>query len=198
MATASSGGPGNAGGTPSRAALLPDGLLGMLLFVVAEAMLFAGMISAFQIHRTGAIVWPPPDQPYLPVLATVFNTAVLLSSGACVIIAHRAFHRGDRAGMTLPMRLALGMGSFFVLFQGFEWLQLISQGLTLTSSALGSFFFLIVGMHALHAIGALGLLAYANLRLTRGYFSASLFGATEVLWFFVVGVWPLIFAVVYF
>jgi heme/copper-type cytochrome/quinol oxidase subunit 3 len=177
--------------------LMPNGLLGMILFVMCEIMLFAGMISAFQIARAGAPVWPPPGQPRLPVEATAFNTLALLASGVCLIVAHRAFHRGDRGRMIRPMSWALGLGAFFVVFQGVEWVRLIQQGLTLTSSNLGSFFYLMIGMHALHAFGALGLLVYATRQLQRGWLTSSLFGATEVLWLFVVGIWPILYGVVY-
>lgn len=185
------------GRTGASASGIPDGLLGMVLFVVAEAMLFAGLISAFAIVKASAMVWPPPDQPRLPVEATLFNTTVLLASGVLLYFAHGAFRRGDRTKVQRALWWALGLGAFFVIFQGFEWVRLIGQGLTLTSSSLGSFFYLIVGMHALHAVGALGLLAATSLRLRKGYITASLFGATEVLWFFVVGVWPILYGVVY-
>jgi heme/copper-type cytochrome/quinol oxidase subunit 3 len=169
----------------------------MLLFVMAEAMLFAGLISGFSITKASAMTWPPPDQPRLPLEATAFNTAALLASGVCLFFAHRAFHSGNRAGMRRPLLWALGLGAFFVLFQGTEWVRLIGAGLTLTSSSLGSFFYLIVGMHGLHALGAIGLLGYSVLSLRRGWLTDSLFGAAEVLWFFVVGVWPILYVVVY-
>ena len=95
------------------------------------------------------------------------------------------------------MLIALGLGIFFVLFQGFEWVQLIREGLTLSSSILGSFFYLMVGMHAAHALAAIGLLGYATVRLRSGWLTPSLFGAAEVFWFFVVGVWPILYGVVY-
>jgi heme/copper-type cytochrome/quinol oxidase subunit 3 len=169
----------------------------MILFVLAEGMLFAGLISAFEIMHSAAIVWPPPDQPRLPIEATAFNSLVLLASGFYLHRAHKAFHRGDRGNMLRPMSISLGLGAFFVLFQGFEWVQLINEGLTLSSSSLGSFFYLMVGMHALHAVGAIGLLGYATSRLRSGWLTPGLFGATEVLWFFVVAVWPILYAVVY-
>lgn len=169
----------------------------MAIFVLTEAMLFAGFISAFTIVKAAAPVWPPPDQPRLPVEATAFNTVMLLLSGVLLIVAHRAFHRGDRAAMLRPLWAALGFGAFFVVFQGIEWVRLIGQGLTLTSSPLGSFFYTIVGMHALHAVGAIGLLAHACIRLQRGFLTPSLFGAAEALWLFVVGVWPVLYGVVY-
>ena len=48
------------------------------------------------------------------------------------------------------------LGAFFVLFQGVEWVALLREGLTLTSSTHGAFFYLIIGTHALHAVVALG------------------------------------------
>ena len=50
--------------------MISNGLFGMLVFVLTEAMLFAGFISAFTIVKASAPVWPPPDQPRLPVEAT--------------------------------------------------------------------------------------------------------------------------------
>src|SRR3989304_5525092 len=41
--------------------------LGMLIFLGAEAMFFAGLIGAFLVFRFGSATWPPPGQPYLPV-----------------------------------------------------------------------------------------------------------------------------------
>jgi cytochrome c oxidase subunit 3 len=194
----STSGPGGSEGGATRSpGIIPHGTLGMVLFVVAEAMLFAGLISAFAVVQSGALVWPPPDQPRLPVGATALNTAALLASGGFLFVAHRAFHRGDRAAMRSPMLISLGLGTFFVLFQGFEWVQLIGQGLTMTSSSLGSFFYLIVGMHALHAISALLLLASACVKLQQGWLTEGRFGAAEVFWYFVVGVWPILYGVVY-
>ena len=70
-------------------------------------------------------------------------------------------------------------------------------GVTLTSSALGSFFYLIVGLHGLHAIAALGLLVTAWWRLQRGSRRPNMFATAEVLWYFVVGVWPVLYWRVY-
>jgi cytochrome c oxidase subunit 3 len=179
-----------------RSPVVPNGVLGMLLFVAAETMLFAGLISAFTIIRSSAIVWPPPGQPRLPLAETALNTAALLLSGLVLHFAQRAYARDHRSALR-PLGAAIALGAFFVAFQGVEWLGLIREGLTLTSSALGSFFYLIVGMHALHALGALGLLVYTWLRLRQGWIVKSQLAAAQVFWFFVVGVWPVLYLVVY-
>ena len=181
---------------PAREPLLPNSVLGMLMFVGTELMLFAGMLSAFAIIKSGAIVWPPPGQPRLPVEATLFNTAVLLASGVALFLARRAFQR-DRRAVRTPLLAAMGLGAFFVLFQGREWVRLIAEGLTLQSSSMGSFFYLIVGVHALHAVAALVVLAWVATRLRGGFLASSQLAAAEVFWYFVVGVWPVLYVVVY-
>lgn len=181
----------------NREPVLPNGLFGMLLFVLTEIMLFAGFISAFTIGKAAFLIWPPPDQPRLPIEATAFNSTVLIASGFFLLWAHRAFIKGNRDQMRRPLWAALACGVFFVVFQGYEWVQLIYQGLTLTSSSLGSFFYVIVGVHALHVVAAIWLLGYAALRLERGFITAGLFYASETLWLFVVAVWPVLYMVVY-
>jgi cytochrome c oxidase subunit III len=176
--------------------LLPSGVLGMLIFVFAELMLFGGLISAFTIIKSGAAVWPPPGQPRLPFERTAFNTLLLLASGAMLVLARRRFQR-DRAKARTPMAIAMGLGAAFVALQGVEWVALLRQGLTLTSSSMGSFFYLIIGLHGVHAAVALGVLAHAWQRLQRGWLASSQLATAEVLWYFVVGVWPLLYLVVY-
>jgi len=176
--------------------LIPSSVLGTLLFVVVEIMLFAGFISAFSIVKASAIVWPPPDQPRLPLEATALNTAALLASGVLLILARRTF-RKNPVGARKPLLASMALGAFFVIFQGVEWVKLIQAGLTLTSSNLGSFFYTIIGVHALHAVAALILLAYAWWQLQQGRLRSSLLAAAEVFWYFVVGVWPVLYMVVY-
>jgi heme/copper-type cytochrome/quinol oxidase subunit 3 len=169
----------------------------MLIFVFVELMLFAGMISAFMIAEASAVLgWPPPGQPRLPVGETALNTLALLASGVALFAAGRAYRR-ERRSARLPLALAIALGAFFVCFQGVEWVALIREGLTLTSSTHGSFFYLIVGTHALHAVAALGGLVYAYLRLRRRLLNHSTFAAARVFWYFVVGVWPVLYGVVY-
>jgi heme/copper-type cytochrome/quinol oxidase subunit 3 len=183
-------------GRATRAPIIPSGVMGMLIFVVTEIMLFAGFVSAFTIMRTSALVWPPPGQPRLPVAETAFNTALLLASGVTLVVAGRAFRRNAPKALG-PLLATILLGGAFVGLQGREWIGLIGEGMTLTSSALGSFFFLIVGAHALHAVIALCLLVYAASRLRRGFLPVGVMGAAEIFWYFVVLVWPFLYWRVY-
>ena len=181
-----------------RRKLVPDAVLGMVLFVFTEVMLFSGLISAHTIvkSRSAGQMWPPFGQPRLPVEETALNTAALLASGLALLLAHFAFRKRARRAL-VPLGVAVVLGLFFVVFQGREWAALIREGLTLTSSAYGGFFYLIVGTHALHAVAAIPCLAWAWTRMRAGRLTAAQLGAVEIFWYFVVLVWPVIYMRVY-
>lgn len=177
--------------------IIPSAVMGMLLFLVTEAMLFAGMISAHSIARSQSLLgWPPPGQPRLPIEETAVNTAALLLSGVLLLVAQRVFREEPQRAKPW-LAAAIGLGAFFVGFQGVEWVGLVREGLTLTSSAHGSFFYLIIGVHGLHAVAALMVLGMNWQRLNRGILAQSTFAAGQVFWYFVVGVWPILYWRVY-
>jgi cytochrome c oxidase subunit 3 len=78
-----------------------------------------------------------------------------------------------------------------------EWVALLSEGLTMQSSTYGGFFYLIVGTHAFHAVGALGALVWAFYRLDREMLTASQLATVSAFWYFVVLVWPVLYWQVY-
>jgi cytochrome c oxidase subunit III len=181
---------------PVRRAAVPNPVLGMLAFVVTEVMFFAGLISAFLIVRSRAsIPWPPIDQPRLPIEATAVNTVVLVLSGVAVFVAWRELSRSGRCAAWLLAGVALG--AVFVSVQGAEWLALLREGLTLTTSAHASFFYVIVGAHALHVLAALVVLSRTVLLLQADRLAEPTLRAAMILWTFVVGVWPVLYSLVY-
>lgn len=176
---------------------VPNGVLGMLIFIVTEIMFFAGLISAHLIAKGAATTgWPPPGQPRLPVGETALNSLALLASGVVLFLAGRAFD-SDRARAGRLLVVSMILGTVFVGFQGAEWVALIREGLTMTTSSHGSFFYLIVGTHAAHAVAALAGLVYVYGRLRRGTLERSALWTAQVFWYFVVLVWPVLYQQVY-
>jgi len=182
-----------------RQPVVSSAVLGTLFFVVAEVMFFSGAISAYTISRAGALpgTWPMPGQPRLPAGATALNTVLLLFSGLVLVFAHRLYRRQSPIAHWVTLS-AWALGAGFVALQGVEWVGLLRQGLTLTSSPLGSFFYLIVGAHALHAVIALLALGAAWVQMARGKLNPGLFFGAQTFWYFVVLLWPVIYARVYF
>jgi heme/copper-type cytochrome/quinol oxidase subunit 3 len=177
---------------------IPNGVLGMVIFILTEIMFFAGLISAFMIVKAGAPggIWPPLDQPRLPAEETALNTAALLVSGALLWFASKRFNTSPAKAKT-PMLFAILLGVFFVGFQGVEWSEMLSQGLTMTSSTHGSFFYLIVGCHGLHAVIAICFLVGQYLMLLKGTLSRNALSTAAVFWYFVVLLWPFLYLKVY-
>lgn len=177
---------------------LPNSVLGMIIFIVTEIMFFAALMSAHTIARATAMggVWPPAGQPRLPVERTAFNTAILLLSGVLLFIASRRAHASYEKALTY-LAGAIAAGIVFVLLQGVEWVALLREGLTLQSSTHGAFFYLIVGAHALHAVVAIAVLTAIYFPMRRGTLARSTFAATQLFWYFVVLLWPVIYLRVY-
>ena len=179
--------------------VVPSAVLGTLIFIVSEVMFFAGTISAFTISRANQLpgMWPPPGQPRLPATATAINTVALLLSGLLLVLAYRLWKRSATSARWAYLGSWL-LGATFVGLQGREWQALLAEGMTVTSSTLGSFFYLIVGGHAVHALGALLLLGWGGIKLWQGTLSRGWFFGTQAFWYFVVAMWPAIYARVYF
>lgn len=178
--------------------MIENGVAAMVLVVFAEAMMFAGLIAAHTIVKSRSLgrMWPPFGQPRLPVEETAFNTVALLVSGALLLLAHFLYKK-DPSRALVPFAVAIGLGLFFVVFQGVEWVALLGDGLTMWSSAYGAFFYLIVGTHAAHAVGALIALSWAWSRLRVGKLTMTEFATVQVFWYFVVLLWPVLYLKVY-
>lgn len=174
--------------------------LGMLMFLGAEAMFFAGLIGAFLVFRLGSAIWPPPGQPYLPIGVTGVNTAILLFSAYTMHRASRAIRDARPDGLAKWLWVTALLGMTFLGVQGYEWTRLVQFGLTLSSGAYGATFYTLIGIHGAHVLGAV-LWLFVVLAGARSHrFSAerhiglSLCG---MYWYFVVGLWPVLFTLVY-
>lgn len=181
----------------TRSIVVGEGAVAALIFVGFEAMMLAGLVSVFMLTRAAAEgAWPPAGQPSFPLGETGINTAALLASGALLFRAARAWETRE-ARTRLLLTAAITLGAFFLFFQAVVWIAPIRQGLTLTASLHGSFFCLIVGIHGAHVLGTLALLGFVWLRLKQGSLTNRAFSAVRILWYFAVGVWPVLYVCLY-
>jgi len=184
--------------SPDRQPKISNSALGMIAFIATELMFFAALISAFLIISAAAEAWPPEGQPRLPIYVTALNSLVLFASGWMVFKAYQSFKLNSFSEETGKLvKTTMWLGIIFVGVQGIEWIRLLSYGLTMTSSQYGAFFYLIIGTHAIHAIGAVIGLWRLSLKLENGSLRLETFQAVQLFWFFVVGVWPALYVLVY-
>ena len=176
-----------------------NGIVGMLIFMVTEAMFFAALISAYMVIRAGLDEWPPWGQPRLPVETTAFNTLLLLASGLLMAYSRALLQKNKILEGRQWLGISILLGTFFLISQGNEWVQLINFGLTVSSSVFGGLFYLIIGAHGFHVIGALIVLIFAWNRLGSSDNPITPEGLfpLQILWYFVVCVWPILYFLVY-
>src|SRR5204862_4648686 len=124
-----------------RRPLLDNVRLAMLFLICGEVMFFGGLVSAFLVLRVTAAQWPPPLQPRLPVGVTGVNTLVLLASSVALLAAARATERDDTPGLVRLLVIAAALGTVFLIVQGYEWVRLVSFGLTVSAGAYGGTFY---------------------------------------------------------
>jgi len=188
------------GDRPAPAPPFPAPVVAVLLLIGADIMIFAGLLFAFWVLRLAAPVWPPPLQPRLPLGVTAANTVVLLASSAAMIGATRRLAHGGAGAIAYRLGLCALLGSLFLAIQGYEWVRLVSFGLSVSSGIYGSLFYALVGAHGLHVLAALVWLGITTIQAARGRFvfgRADLVQACALYWHFVVALWPLLYVSVY-
>lgn len=183
-----------------RSTSLSNARLGMMIFLGAETMFFAGLVGAFLVYRLANVTWPPAAMPRLPVEVTGVNTLVLLTSAWTMWQANRAIRLGQQPALGQWLLRTALLGLVFLLVQGYEWVKLISYGLTLSSGVYGATFYTLIGCHALHVFGAVIWLGSVWRSASQQHYTAT--RRTGVVlcgmyWSYVVGLWPLLYWLVY-
>ena len=142
-----------------------------------------------------------PFQAMTPFWLPTINTALLLSSGVTLTVAHHALRDNDRSKTITFMWLTVLLGVVFLFVQGYEYYHAYTDmNLKLTSGAYGSTFFMLTGFHGFHVFLGMLMLLVITLRLQKGHFSAERhFGFEGAAWYwhFVDVVWLGLYILVY-
>jgi cytochrome c oxidase subunit III len=187
----------------SRGAQLSTGLLGMVIFIGSEIMLFASFFTAYFLIRFNIAEnnWPPlasNGQPFeLPKLVTGINTIILASSSLTIWYAEHSLAKGNRKGLKRGLVLTIMLGATFLIIQINEYIHI---GFTPQSKAFGSTFYCLTGLHGAHVIVGLTILTFCAIRVWVGDFTKERhapLAAGSVYWHFVDVVWIVLFLLVY-
>jgi cytochrome c oxidase subunit III len=172
-------------------------LLGILLFIISEAMLFGSFFTAyFFIRVVQNEPWPP--EPFeFPVLVASMNTAILVSSSFTVHYALHSIKRGNRLGLQVGLASTFLLGTMFLLTQINEY---VKAGFAISDGAFASVFYGLTGLHGAHVFVGLTLLAMMTVRAYRGHFSPEAHMGVEcagIYWHFVDVMWIIVWSTVY-
>ena len=183
----------------NRSSRVEPQLLGMLLFIISEVMIFGAFFTAyFFIRIVSGDQWFPFRGHELPVAVAGINTAILLSSSLTMHWAQTSIKNGNRFGLQAGMVTTFLLGLTFLFIQINEYVHL---GFTPQDTAFGSTFYTLTGAHGLHVFVGLTILTLCLIRVKRAHdFTPKWFtplGAGSLYWHFVDVVWVLLFALVY-
>jgi cytochrome c oxidase subunit 3 len=172
---------------------------------IENALLWPDFSSVWPSVQAGATASPAgivdPFQTMGPFWLPTINTALLLTSGVTLTIAHHALQAGQRAKTIGFMWITVLLGIVFLGVQGYEYYYAYTAlNLKLSSGIFGSTFFMLTGFHGFHVFVGMLMLLFITLRLQKGHFTAkSHFGFEGAAWYwhFVDVVWLGLYILVY-
>jgi cytochrome c oxidase subunit 3 len=170
-----------------------------------NSLLWPGFKAIWPTLAAGATGSPAgtvePFQTMTPFWLPTINTALLLSSGVTLTIAHHLLRAGQRGKTIAFMWLTVLLGLVFLLVQGYEYYHAYHEmNLKLTSGVYGSTFYMLTGFHGFHVFVGMLMLLFITLRLQKGHFTAERhFGFEGAAWYwhFVDVVWLGLYVLVY-
>jgi len=170
-----------------------------------NALLWPDFKAVWPSIQAGATASPAgivePFQTMTPFWLPTINTALLLSSGVTLTIAHHAMQHGERAKTIRFMWMTVLLGVVFLFVQGYEYVHAYSDlNLKLNSGIYGSTFYMLTGFHGFHVLVGMLMLLFITLRLQKGHFTAERhFGFEGAAWYwhFVDVVWLGLYVIVY-
>jgi len=172
-------------------------LLGMMLFIISEVMIFGAFFTAyFFIRIAEGEPWPAPGT-HLPVQVAGVNTAILISSSFTLHWAETSIKRGNRFGFKAGMLTTFLLGCTFLFIQINEYANI---GFAPQDHAQQTIFYSLTGLHGAHVFIGLLILLSVTVRAFRGHYSPDSHRGVDVpgiYWHFVDIMWIVVYTTVY-
>jgi cytochrome c oxidase subunit 3 len=182
----------------NRSSRVSPQLLGMLLFIISEIMVFGAFFTAyFFIRVVAGDHWFPFRGHELPVAVAGVNTAILVSSSFTLHWAETSIKNGNRWGLKAGMLCTFLLGATFLFIQVNEYAHI---GFAPHDFAQGSIFYGLTGLHGAHVAIGLMLLAMVTVRAFRGHYSPESHDGVNIpgiYWHFVDIMWLVVYSSVY-
>jgi cytochrome c oxidase subunit 3 len=182
----------------NRSSRVEPQLLGMLLFIISEVMVFGAFFTAyFFIRVVSGDKWFPVDGNKLPVAVAFVNTCILVSSSFTLHWAEHSIKNNNRFGLKAGILSTFLLGATFLFVQVNEYVHI---GFAPHDFAQASVFYGLTGLHGAHVAVGLTLLLMVVIRSWRGHYSPEEHRGVDVpgiYWHFVDVMWIVVFTSVY-
>lgn len=172
-------------------------LMGLIIFLASESLMFMGLFISYLIYRSSADVWPP-EATEVELILPAINTIILVSSSFVIHMGDVAIKNNNVKEMRLWYLGTIAMGLVFLGGQVYEYMTL---GYGLGTNVFSSCFYVMTGFHGLHVFVGVLLMAGVLWRSRRpGHYSATKHTGVEmaeIYWHFVDIIWIVLFVLLY-
>lgn len=173
----------------------------MWLFLVSDALTFAGLLIGLWVVRLGLSSWPNRAE-IMNIRLAAAMTAILICSSLAMALSVYTLRQGLRRQALWFLVFTIVAGAVFAGLQGFEWTHFIREGARLNGNPWGvpafSFtFFVITGLHGLHVVGGVVYLWAMAVRIAKGISTDEGLEVAGLYWGFVDLVWVFIWSSIY-
>jgi len=182
---------------------VPSRKLGIWMFIVADAATFAALLFAYGYVRVANPDWTHPFAFWPSIANGIVMTVVLLTSSLTAIAAVLAAQAGRKAAALRWLGATMLLGTLFAALHLREWVSMLGEGWRPFRNPLGgtplvgATFFSVTGLHLLHVLVGVIVLAVIALGYRRGRFDAGHLETTGLYWHFVDLVWMFVFPLIY-
>lgn len=133
---------------------IPNGKLGIWLFLASEIMLFATLFTTYIVLRVSAATWPRGWE-ILNVPLAMINTFVLITSSVTMVLAYAKSVERDYPGFRKYLGITVALGFVFLGIKAIEYSSKFHHGHFPSSSIFYAVYFTTTGLHGLHVIGGI-------------------------------------------
>jgi nitric oxide reductase NorE protein len=172
----------------------------ILTFIVADLMAFGLFFAFFMIGRRAQVALFERSAALLNADVGMLNTLILVTSSWLVVLAVRGARRGERKAVRTFLALAFVVGAGFAVTKVSEYAEKVSHGVTLLTNDFFMFYFVLTGIHFLHFLIGMGVLAMLWFKAGREAVDGPLFGWLEsggLYWHMVDLLWIVLFPMLY-
>jgi cytochrome c oxidase subunit 3 len=186
--------------------------LGMWLFLGTEILLFGGLFAGYATYRTLFRDEFKLASTHLNTTLGLVNTFVLITSSLTMALAIYFAENKKKVAAVLSLLLTIGLGGAFLVIHGFEYAHEYQVGALpgkfyaykalpyVGASLFYTLYFLMTGLHSLHVIVGIAILAVLATRTLRGDYSPAYFSPLELggmYWHLVDLIWIFLFPLLY-
>ena len=191
---------------------LANGKLGIWLFLATEILMFGGLFVGFAYMQSRFPEAFFEGHKHLLKVAGTLNTVVLLVSSFTMVLAVHYARTSKRKMLVICLAITMFCALIFLGVKYIEYTHEFSEGLypgryfsnpddpTGHEFIFFSFYFMMTGLHGIHILAGLCVMAWLFRRAIRGDFSSNYYTPVDVVglyWHLVDIIWIYLFPLLY-